>query len=954
VLYGQCASGTSLLKIVSYNVCGIKKKLGDFYFFEFINSYDVIIILESFISEKDFDFITHKLSNKFRVNIKFAERTANYGRYMGGLIVLINLESPFLNIISVVEINDLFLVQINTGIDDKRLVLAPAYINCNFWESDFELFSNFLTDLGHDNLIMIGDLNGRVGGEQSVTEFSLSEINPMINDLRNSKDNTVNNRGRKILNLCENLGLIILNGRSAEDILGEYTFIGAMGSSVIDLAAVSINCLHFVEGFRVVCHSGSDHLPIEVCLKVMDSKTGRRACDQLLPLLPKLRWFSDKKQFYKARVERRVDGLELSENNQENVDNIIKIIIDSAHQKQSLKHNPNLIRKQKWFDHECLVVRKRKFKLLNQFRKTNCENIKLEYLAVCKQFKVLCRNKEKMYLERTIFDLFDNADAKRFWSALNSFKCGGVKIVGSIAPEAWVMHFKNLLNPPLLSTAISYAQPLITDEILDADFNMLELRNVLARLKDNKAPGQDRVPYEFFKNAPDSLLSKLLTVYNNMYNSGKVAQSFKNSIVFPLHKKGDVNLVQNYRGLSFIDCVSKIFSSLLNFRLNEWIVANNVISEYQAGFRKGYSTVDNIFNLACMVELRLAVKKQKLYCFFVDLTAAFDSIDRNSLIYKLFNLGVSSKFVKILQNLYEGTNVSVWCKNGLTNGFESKIGLKQGCVISPNLFSLFINDLPDFLEGGCFFGGRRVNILMYADDVVLLAPTATVLQQMISKLELYCDIWNLQVNLTKSNIMVFRRGGRLSRSDKWWYKGKLIDVVNSYKYLGVILTSTFSWDKHFDNKAVAAKLAINATWGNFLNNNKVSLESKFVCFNSIIRSILCYASQVWGYLHSDRVKSVQRVFIKRLFRLPNNTPNYFLYLETGLAELHSYTILMNLKYLIKVLCLGEDRLPNILAREVIRSKVFWYRDWKLLGDKFGLSVDFELGDDGALGHCYIF
>lgn len=150
---------------------------------------------------------------------------------------------------------------------------------------------------------------------------------------------------------------------------------------------------------------------------------------------------------------------------------------------------------------------------------------------------------------------------------------------------------------------------------MDADFTMNELKAVLSTVKNNKAPGFDRVPYEFFKNASDIFLSKLLTIYNVMYEKSKVANSFKRSIIFPLFKKGDVNSVANYRGLSFIDCIGKIFSCLLNRRIGDWVNENNVITEFQAGFRKQYSTVDNIFNLISMVQLRLSEKKQNLFCF---------------------------------------------------------------------------------------------------------------------------------------------------------------------------------------------------------------------------------------------------------------------------------------------------------------------------------------------------
>jgi len=97
-------------------------------------------------------------------------------------------------------------------------------------------------------------------------------------------------------------------------------------------------------------------------------------------------------------------------------------------------------------------------------------------------------------------------------------------------------------------------------------------------------------------------------------------------------------VVENYRGLSFIDCVAKIFTSLINNRLTEWVNESQILTELQAGFRKGFSTMDNIFNLCSLVHLRLAIKKGKLFAFFVDFSAAFDTICRKALIFKLICL----------------------------------------------------------------------------------------------------------------------------------------------------------------------------------------------------------------------------------------------------------------------------------------------------------------------------
>ena len=136
----------------------------------------------------------------------------------------------------------------------------------------------------------------------------------------------------------------------------------------------------------------------------------------------------------------------------------------------------------------------------------------------------------------------------------------------------------------------------------------------------------------------------------------------------------------NYRDLSLIDCICKIFTSVILNRLTFWVDHNNILNEFQAGFRKNYSTVDNIFNLTNIIEINKSHGK-KTYAFFVDFSCAFDTISRNSLFYKLSRLGLSSKIIRILQLLYFKTEACVWDGYNYSNQFAVNVGVKQGCIV---------------------------------------------------------------------------------------------------------------------------------------------------------------------------------------------------------------------------------------------------------------------------------
>lgn len=271
----------------------------------------------------------------------------------------------------------------------------------------------------------------------------------------------------------------------------------------------------------------------------------------------------------------------------------------------------------------------------------------------------------------------------------------------------------------------------------------------------------------------------------------------------PIHKKGDKSDPTNYRGICVQNEPLKFFTGILHNRLLQWVEENEILSPFQAGFRKGFSTVDQIFILTTLIDSRL---KQKAYAFFVDFKTAFDHVQRNLLFYKLGQKGLSHKFLNMIKGLYECTTTCIWNGEELSESFETRYGIKQGCNISPLLFSLFIDYLKDVLQGGIEYAGINVKILLYADDIVLLSKSPSSLQLMINRLENYCENWGLTVNLSKSKIIVFRNGfGRYASNERWKFGGNPIEVVKEYLYLGFLITSNISFEKHLQNKAGEAK-----------------------------------------------------------------------------------------------------------------------------------------------------
>src|SRR6267154_1742989 len=228
-----------------------------------------------------------------------------------------------------------------------------------------------------------------------------------------------------------------------------------------------------------------------------------------------------------------------------------------------------------------------------------------------------------------------------------------------------------LLNPDGQDLVIPPISNFICENYLDADFGITELKFALSLLKMNKAPGVDAIPSEFYKNLSNDNIYNILIIFNRMYNSCIIPDTFREAIIFPILKKGDLSSVSNYRGISFLSCFYKLFSQLLLVRIRIWSDKNKILNESQAGFRKNYSTADNLFTLTSIIEQKISKPKRKVFAFLIDFSAAFDTINRKALLYKLHCFGFSTKMVNIIEEIYKLTTAKVWTKSGFTKSFES-------------------------------------------------------------------------------------------------------------------------------------------------------------------------------------------------------------------------------------------------------------------------------------------
>jgi hypothetical protein len=230
--------------------------------------------------------------------------------------------------------------------------------------------------------------------------------------------------------------------------------------------------------------------------------------------------------------------------------------------------------------------------------------------------------------------------------------------------------------------------------------------------------------------------------------------------------------------------------------LSEWIEINNSTGEFQAGFKKDYSTVDHLFTLMAAVQKQFALNR-KLYVAFVDFEKSFDSISRKLVWPILLKNGIKGKLYKCVKSMYDDVKAKIRCGAKFSDYIRCTQGVKQGDVCSPVLFSLFINELAlEIIRNGrhgVTFDLIEIFILLFADDIVLLSETVVGLQTQLNNLHLAANRLELKVNMDKTSIIVFRKGGYLAARERWFYGNYEISVVNTYKYLGLHFSTKLSF-----------------------------------------------------------------------------------------------------------------------------------------------------------------
>ena len=364
-----------------------------------------------------------------------------------------------------------------------------------------------------------------------------------------------------------------------------------------------------------------------------------------------------------------------------------------------------------------------------------------------------------------------------------------------------------------------------------------EVKESIAAMKNHKAPGADAISAEVLKAGGEAMINFLHLLFNKIWKEENPPLEWSKMIVTPVHKKGNKSDPSNYRAISLLSIPGKVFNHIVLQRIKE--KSEKFTNENQYGFRPNRGTVDAIFIVRQIIE-KAKERKVKINFNFIDFKSAFDTIWRKALWKMLAHIGIDRKIINILERLYENSKCAVTIDGKLTEWFSVLVGVRQGCLLSPTLFNIFlefvIREIKSLSETFNMKDKEFSLSIKYADDTTLLTLDFEKLQVATMELQQSCLKWGMKINLDKCKVLT-------ASNDNITIEGEHLENVDNFVYLGSSMPDTVN---DVERRIGLALSAFGRLRKSVWSNRDILLRLKVRLYRALILSIATYASETWA------------------------------------------------------------------------------------------------------------
>ncbi|CAH8658448.1 unnamed protein product [Schistosoma rodhaini] len=422
--------------------------------------------------------------------------------------------------------------------------------------------------------------------------------------------------------------------------------------------------------------------------------------------------------------------------------------------------------------------------------------------------------------------------------------------------ERWAEHFKEQFSWPSATAQLPTIPRKPEWNIEVGPPTLLEVQKAIGNLKRGRAAGPDGLAPEVFKYGGPILAIRLTNILAKIWETDVIPSDWSQSLIVPIYKKGSKSSCDNHRGISLTNIASKILASIIIGRLTK--TRELQTRENQAGFRPGRGCIDHIFTIRQVLEHRHAYRRPTMIVF-LDLKAAFDSVDREILWQCLSLKGVPEKYINLVKALYSNTISRVRAYGELSYDFTTSSGVRQGCPLSPFLFNFIIDLLLEITlsstesTGIDLLPGGPLSDLEYADDIVLFGEDAGNMQSLLLELSNNARMFGMRFSPSKCKLLL---QDWPASTLELRIGSEVVERVDNFTYLGSLISPNGLVSDEISARIQKARLAF-ANLRHLWRRRDIRLSIKGRVYCASVHSVLLYGCETWPL----RVEDARRLLV---------------------------------------------------------------------------------------------
>jgi hypothetical protein len=549
-----------------------------------------------------------------------------------------------------------------------------------------------------------------------------------------------------------------------------------------------------------------------------------------------------------------------------------------------------------WYSNELRNLKRKVLRMFNRAKSTGREDIWDNYKQMNNDYH------ERVQLAKKQFELKRNKELKsnhknnpKLWwrtvkqllgfsreTEISTLLVNGVAISDSCSKA-------EILNNYFASHSdidTKHARLPVENQIADAKLENIcitenDVNDILKSLDTNKAYGVDGISPRLLKMVSAEITPSLTKLFNMSLHKGIFPDIWKQANVMPLFKKGKHSDINNYRPVSLLSSISKVFEKVVFKYMFNFFRTNLRITIHQSGFLPGDSTINQLVYLYnCFAEA--LDKKKDIHVVFCDISKAFDRVWHEGLLYKLQRNGIDGSLLAWCKNYLKNRKQRVLINGQHSNWKGINAGVPQGSVLGPLMFLIYINDIVDNISG---------NIKLYADDTALFIDVENtieaeqILNEDLAKLKLWSDQWLVNFNAKKTVGMKISLKRNTQNNPDLYMNDSKLEIVDNYKHLGLQFNKRLNWRDHVLSIVTKGNRNLDV-----LKRLRYSLDRKTLetLYMSFIRPSLEYGSVIWDNCDEesqDMLEKVQLNAAKIITGAIKGTSHNSLYQECGWESL---------------------------------------------------------------------